>query len=182
MMPVMDGYELMDKIKSTKVMAETPVMALTALAMKSDIDRIQECGFDDYLIKPFYIEELYEKMISLLQLSESKLRDKEGAIDLVIIRDEEKYKQSVKVALEEIENTYLSLWVQANELKEFNAIRSFAEGIHTTGDKNSVRFLVDYGDKLNVHCDNYDIEKIDSSLAAFPDYLKKMREISQSNE
>jgi len=179
MMPVMDGYELMEKIKLSNVLKDIPVMALTALAMKDDIDRITTCGFDDILIKPFHIEELYEKMIDLVKREsditlspEYEGRDASGQDDL-------KYMKAVETALIEIEKKYLSLWVQANELKDFNAIRAFADGIQGTGKSSGIRFLVDYGDKLIVHCDNYDIEKIDMSLAAFPEYLKKMREISQ---
>ena len=152
-------------------------MALTALAMKADVDRINKCDFDDYLLKPFHVEELFEKMIHLLDQSASPLWDDYERKKLSS-RDEVKYRHSVKEALEEIETQYLSIWVQANELKEFNAIRAFAEGIHNTGKEHNILFLVDYGDKLNDHCDNYDIEKIDSSLASFPQYLKKMREIS----
>ena len=41
----------------------------------------------------------------------------------------------------------------------------------------SIRLLIDYGDKMIVLCDHYDIERIDISLAAFPDYIKKMKTI-----
>ncbi len=91
--------------------------------------------------------------------------------------NEKKYLGSVKSALHKIEQQYLPLWHQANELKEFKSIRMFAEAIHSTGKEYDIRLLVDYGDKLTVYCDNYDIERIDSSLASFPDYLKKMKEI-----
>ncbi|MEN8224356.1 MAG: response regulator, partial [Bacteroidota bacterium] len=182
MMPVMDGYELMGKIKSHKALKTIPVMALTALAMKDDIDRINSSGFDDYLIKPFHIEELYEKMISLVQQRSETTIEPDNAESESSSMDESRYMTAVRMALHEIEEDYLSLWVQANELKEFNAIRLFAEGIHKTGKTYSIRFLVDYGDKLIMHCDNYDIEKIDLSLLSFPEYLKKMRGISNKME
>jgi CheY-like chemotaxis protein len=180
MMPVMDGFELMERLKSDKELTNIPVMALTALAMKDDIERIEKSGFDDFLIKPFHMEELHEKIIKLLGGAGLKTIASEGESKNLYQRDEKMYISSVSSALKVIEKEYLSVWVQANELKEFNSIKEFAEGIHKTGKAFDIRFLVDYGDKLIRNCDNYNIEKIDISLSAFPDYLKKMKEISQT--
>ncbi|HSG67142.1 MAG TPA: response regulator, partial [Bacteroidales bacterium] len=181
LMPVMDGYEFIENIRKDANLAHIPVMALTALGMREDIDRIVKCGFDDFLIKPFHIEELYEKMANLLGDPGSRVLISEERTDYHEQRDERKYIRNVREALQLIEKEYLTLWIQANELKEFKAIRNFAEGIHQAGETYNIRFLVDYGDRMIMHCDNYDIEKIDSNLADFPDYLMKMREISQSN-
>jgi hypothetical protein len=85
--------------------------------------------------------------------------------------------KAVKSALKKINRRCYPLWKQANDLKEFKSIRVFATAIHETGIEFNIRLWVDYGDKLMSYCDNYDIEKIDSSLASFPKYLKKMKEI-----
>ncbi|MCK4569616.1 MAG: PAS domain S-box protein, partial [Bacteroidales bacterium] len=177
MMPVMDGYEAVNKLKADKALSGIPVLAITALAMKEDIERISRSGFDDFLIKPFHINELFEKMKELLFIN----YEIPGESGPEVIHDdsisEEKYLVSLQEALRRIDKKCLPLWKQANELKEFNSIRTFAEAIHSIGKKLNIRLLVDYGDKLIVNCDNYDIEKIDSNLAAFPEYLKKMKEI-----
>ena len=177
MMPVMDGYEAVKRIRADKKLSGVPILALTALAMREDIERISHSGFDDFLIKPFHVEELYEKMKALLE-GGSKMQGDSGTYAAGEDNlNEKKYLDSVKNALHRIEQEYLPLWHQANELKEFKSIRMFAEAIHRTGKEYDIRLLVDYGDKLTVYCDNYDIERIDSSLASFPDYLKKMKEI-----
>lgn len=180
MMPVMDGYELMDKLKSNNQLSNIPVMALTALAMKADVVRISESGFDDFLIKPFHVEELFDKMLKIFKQRGHTTQISDEKLLKLSHRNEKKYIDAVSAALKQIEDVYLAVWIQANELKEFKAIRVFAEGIHNLGKTHNIRFLVDYGDKMIIHCDNYDIEKIDASLASFTDYIKKMREISQS--
>ncbi|MCK5338129.1 MAG: response regulator, partial [Bacteroidales bacterium] len=177
MMPVMDGYEAVKRIRADKKLSGVPILALTALAMREDIERISHSGFDDFLIKPFHVEELYEKMKALLEGGNKMQRDSGTYTAGEDSLNEKKYLGSVKNALHRIEQQYLPLWHQANELKEFKSIRMFAEAIHSTGKEYDIRLLVDYGDKLTVYCDNYDIERIDSSLASFPDYLKKMKEI-----
>jgi len=176
MMPVMDGYEAVVRLRANPQTAGVPILALTALAMKEDIERISNSGFDDFLIKPFHIEELYDKIRELLALKEPGSQAK---ADLPYDNEEseEKYLQSLAQAVDRIEQHFLHLWQQANDLKEFNSIRTFAEAIHGIGMELDIKLLVDYGDKLIIYCDNYDIEKIDSSLVAFPEYLNKMKEI-----
>jgi two-component system cell cycle response regulator len=51
-MPVMDGYELARQIKARPGLTSIPLIAVTALAMVSDRDRILAAGFDAYVSKP----------------------------------------------------------------------------------------------------------------------------------
>lgn len=52
MMPVMDGYETIRRIRSNSKFKEIPIIALTAKAMSSDRDECIRCGANDYLSKP----------------------------------------------------------------------------------------------------------------------------------
>ena len=62
MMPVMDGYETMKKIRSQEDINNIPIIALTAKAMKGDRDKCIEAGANDYLAKPIDIEKLFSLM------------------------------------------------------------------------------------------------------------------------
>ncbi len=55
-MPVMDGVELMKKLKADPETAQIPIIALTAHAMEGDRERYIKLGFDDYLSKPIFDE------------------------------------------------------------------------------------------------------------------------------
>ena len=66
-MPLMDGFELVERLRSTNDL--TPVLMLTAREDKNDIARGLKIGADDYVIKPFGIEELILRIKAILRRS-----------------------------------------------------------------------------------------------------------------
>lgn len=67
MMPVMDGFQLLDKLKSSPTYKRLPVIMLTARAALQDKLKALRIGVDDYLTKPFIKEELLARIDNLLQ-------------------------------------------------------------------------------------------------------------------
>ncbi|CAB4920615.1 unannotated protein [freshwater metagenome] len=66
-MPLMDGFELVERLRNANDL--TPVLMLTARGDKSDIARGLKIGADDYVIKPFGIEELILRIKAILRRS-----------------------------------------------------------------------------------------------------------------
>jgi two-component system, sensor histidine kinase and response regulator len=57
-MPMMDGFEAIAQIKSNERYWHIPIIAVTAFAREEDKERSRQVGSDDYITKPFGIDEL----------------------------------------------------------------------------------------------------------------------------
>ncbi|MBK8877836.1 MAG: response regulator [Haliscomenobacter sp.] len=73
MMPVMDGYQLLEKLKSSDATRHIPVIMLTARAEARDRLKALRIGVDDYLTKPFDEEELLVRIDNLLKNKAARL-------------------------------------------------------------------------------------------------------------
>lgn len=72
-MPVMDGFET---TKAIRMMPEPhrniPIVALTANATRTDVERCLAAGMNDYLPKPFAPDDLYRKLFEELKIAPSR--------------------------------------------------------------------------------------------------------------
>ncbi len=79
-MPVMNGYDAIGRIRDTVDGRDTPIIAVTANAFAEDRQQAKEAGADDFVSKPFRVEELLEKAGRLLEITyeyESSVRGKQ---------------------------------------------------------------------------------------------------------
>lgn len=58
LMPVIDGFEVLRRLKQDPATASIPVIMLTALKREADIVNALKEGAVDYLVKPFFVDEL----------------------------------------------------------------------------------------------------------------------------
>ncbi len=72
LMPGLDGYEFAHRFKADATLAATPLVAVTALAMTGDRERIMASGFDGYISKPIEPQQFAQQVESFLA------RDKHG--------------------------------------------------------------------------------------------------------
>ena len=65
-LPKMNGLEVAKKLRETPAFSHTPIIAITAYAMKGDKERVIESGCNAYLSKPINTRELPEMIAEML--------------------------------------------------------------------------------------------------------------------
>ncbi|NCT93319.1 MAG: PAS domain S-box protein [Chitinophagaceae bacterium] len=76
-MPVMDGYEATEYLRQV-LKLRTPVIAMTATALKGDQERSVEVGMNDFMLKPFDFDDLYKRLIRLLSADQDSHINSDG--------------------------------------------------------------------------------------------------------
>jgi len=66
-MPIMDGHEMLEALRKQPDGQGVSVIMLTARSQSQDIARANICGIDDYIVKPFDLSELLEKIESVVE-------------------------------------------------------------------------------------------------------------------
>ena len=66
-MPVMDGHEMLEVLRKQPECDDISVIMLTARSQTQDIARANACNIDDYIVKPFDLSELLEKIETVLE-------------------------------------------------------------------------------------------------------------------
>ncbi len=69
MMPEVDGYTVAQRIRQNPETKNVPILMLTALSQLNDKVRGFDIGVDDYLVKPFEMEELKVRIRAILKRS-----------------------------------------------------------------------------------------------------------------
>ncbi|MBI5917592.1 MAG: response regulator [Bacteroidetes bacterium] len=107
MMPVMDGFQLLEKLRSSEQWRHIPVIMLTARADIQDRLRALRIGVDDYLLKPFDEEELLTRISNLLERYRERQAFAEQTVPLAgeeTLEDETRLPAVDAAWLESLEN------------------------------------------------------------------------------
>lgn len=67
MMPELDGYGVLSALREDTVTAMIPFMFLTASADRSNLQRIREMGMNDYILKPFNVDQFLSAIAERLE-------------------------------------------------------------------------------------------------------------------
>jgi signal transduction histidine kinase/CheY-like chemotaxis protein len=151
-MPVMNGIEATQLIRN-ELKLNTPIIAFTANAVDSEIAKYLSYGMDDFLVKPYHENELFEKINKLTQKYNMDTNSTEKLYDLSYLQelsqgDESFIRQIIETFLIMAEQSIDQLRVAQNE-NDVLAIRKIAHKIKPTlanFQANSIKTLID---KLN---------------------------------
>lgn len=110
-MPIMDGYEATRLIR--KQDKNIPIIALTANAMKEDIQKTSKIGMQAHINKPIDISKLYEALLQFLPKKDQNTIAKEESSHISLFKELKKALQSKRpknctLSIDKLENTKLT--------------------------------------------------------------------------
>lgn len=82
MLPIMNGFEVLKKIRVERAIAKTPIIIVSARGEESDIVVGLELGADDYVTKPFNMSVLLARINALLRRTVSAEESNAGMLTI----------------------------------------------------------------------------------------------------
>ncbi len=85
MMPDISGFDVIKKFKANPKTADVPVIFVSALDKTSDIVKGFDLGSHEYIVKPYKIEELKARVLSILKIKDlqDQLKSEKKILDLI---------------------------------------------------------------------------------------------------
>ncbi len=195
-MPVMNGLDtarMMREYEMENNLEKTPIIGLSAHAYKKIIDRCLDSGMDDYLIKPYHIRDLVDKIQKNTGNDEREDKSLEDVKPFTMVENEDLLVIDIDRLCEELRiekdllvkllNDYVgkfykilsSLW-EAVDKKDFAAINRLTHGLKgTTGmftNKRAYESLL----ALEREAKNENGEKLTVCLKSFEDEVNSIRD------
>lgn len=142
-MPEMDGYDVLQSLKTQDGQVPFPFIFITALAERHNFREGMELGADDYLIKPFTIQELLKaihtrlnKYLSIEKRINSEIERIENELNVEINRLKEQVDQQKNV-IQKISDTNAQITGQLNEKQ----VQLMKEAFRTIEINNTLQFM-----------------------------------------
>ncbi|PBQ34521.1 hypothetical protein CNR22_22975 [Sphingobacteriaceae bacterium] len=158
MMPVMDGYETVERIRSQKHLQHIPIVALTALALTHNESNIRKFC-DDYIRKPFS----RDKLIAILKyyLAFQLLDNSPEVESKMTVKKSIASKKATDFQIDPQERILFdNKWKEVSDLMSLDDIKIFANEIIRYAKTNKNKKLERYGEKLNYYAHSFDIENL----------------------
>ncbi len=138
MMPMMDGFEVIDELKKNKLTTDIPIIFLTARTQTDDIVKGFSKGAVDYIMKPFNPEELTVRVTTHLKMKEMRTKLEDQNRKLVELNNEKNH--FLGIAAHDMKNPIYSISMLAKAIqddKNINRddIEDFTSDIITTSDR-----------------------------------------------
>ena len=108
MMPGMDGFEVVRKIRGGTEFQDVPICMVTGLSNREDQLRAVEAGVNDFIVKPFDMMELKIRTNSLLKEKESReaLKQYQAELEETVSKRTEALRQALQETAEAQRKTY----------------------------------------------------------------------------
>ena len=160
-MPKLDGTEATKRIKQFDQFKDTPVIALTAMAMKDQIEKYKQY-FDDYVTKPIDQKQLINSLSKRLSFTKSASEKK-----VVKVKDTFKLSNAEPSFLDSLIQDYSEDLQSYRDTMELDEIGVVAEKIINLAKEKKQEDIIIFAEKLQKATVDFDIDKINELIDLF---------------
>jgi len=185
-MPKMNGNDAAKFIKNNDRYKSIPIIAISASTELENKSNNPLAFFDGYLIKPIKISELVELLKTFLPFRKIGPAPHALPVHHALVVHEENFKitEEQKRKLDEIinvlENEFLPMNENVIKKQLIEQIDFFGKGLVLFGEANSLSIIIDYGNKICYHVDNFEIDQMMKTLKKFPEIIHKIKSMNDS--
>jgi PAS domain S-box-containing protein len=176
-LPGKDGFVVTRTIKNDPRFSQTPIIALTALAMKDKKDTIGTL-FDGYLIKPVTRKKLIARLKKFLAVkkapdfSDNNPKSTQQHINPYFPNH---MKKNLTQILSIMEKEIIPKWEELREIFYIDDIIDFAQELQQIARNFSFELLDNYSRTLYEHAENNNIDEIEIIMSNFPSIVQQIR-------
>ncbi len=172
-MPIMDGFELLNKLKNDKDINHIPVIAYSASVMKDQKNRILESKFAGLLVKPVLVAELFFELMKHLkyQSIKSDMPKKSHSRNNPIqeVTDPDKLIFSLENKMKQVRNSF-------EFIQPIDEVRDFGNQLMALGKKHNSTIISMYGEDFVSAADSFNIDVILKLITNYDDIVMNLKE------
>ncbi|PKQ63786.1 hypothetical protein BZG02_07095 [Labilibaculum filiforme] len=173
-MPIMDGYEATEILRQNSKTKAIPVFAISASTRKIMREGRSKNIFNEYLMKPLNVSDLFQKMQNYLAYKTPE-----------IIAPVKSPKKSIHLNKEQIQQLPNLIFILDNQLIPMHAkisksqmidhIEKFGKELKKLAEDYKIEFLSNYAKEICRFVDNFEIDKLSQSLKRFPSITEQLK-------
>lgn len=167
-MPIMNGSEALQRLRSNPHTAPIPVIALTALSLANERQQLLDEGFDGYLSKPIEFSELLKCLQNHLSVLSAAEAEPKQATAHTPSRTIQFLDQQA------LRTQWLPRWEQIRHSLVVDELESFAHDLKDWADSHGLLALSTWSQRLLEQIQNFCLEAAQTTLTEFPQWLEEI--------
>ena len=164
-MPNIDGFQLLEKIKTNDRLKAIPLIAYSASVLKDQMERIQKSQFSGLLFKPVNIPDLYSELMKFLPYEEVVVPD---LITETGISKQQTVIKNLPVVIEALDSLLNNVWKTFENRQPINDVKRFGEELYNLGKEHDALALCEYGKELRDAAVHFNVQMVISLIKQYP--------------
>lgn len=178
-MPKMDGFQLLNEIKTNNKLKHIPVIAYSASVLSGQKERIHKSEFAGLLIKPVKVSELYVELMNFLKFKSTRETESEKPLSETDLIGE---ITDLPGLAHSLGNDYYAIWKTFAVRQPIGEIRDFGKNLIQLGMDHNSSIITGYGKKLISAADSFNVEAILKLMGKYKGIIEIIKESNKNHD